>query len=348
MSYSRNDSDFVLSLTHKLRASGARVWLDQLDIQPGMAWDETIAEALQDSDALLLVLSKASVDSKNVNDEYSYALDEGKTVVPVLLEECEIPFRLRRLQYVDFTRDSTAGMNALLQTLGISGSDSGFKVKRSPKRRTENRKALFYLLGGVAGLALLYWVIASVLPTDEAHQITVLVHEENSKDKLVLPGRGQVTLIYGDANVVETINAKGEATFKQIPAAFFETDASVEILFSDPQGEPYRVMNPDSLYNLEKGTYIALPVKLFGLDQIQGIARDFETGDPLEGVRVSISGAEAFTNEYGEYTLSIPTDKQQKFQTVRAFKTGYELFELSDVPIQTDGEIPISLKPKIK
>lgn len=58
-------------------------------------------------------------------------------------------------------------------------------------------------------------------------QLTVLVHGEKGKDHLVLPNRGQVKLLYGDANVVETINTKGEATFKQIPQDFFTADARV-------------------------------------------------------------------------------------------------------------------------
>jgi TIR domain len=38
--YSREDSAFVLSLAKDLRAAGAAVWLDQLDMRPGDRWDQ--------------------------------------------------------------------------------------------------------------------------------------------------------------------------------------------------------------------------------------------------------------------------------------------------------------------
>ncbi|MCW8981847.1 MAG: toll/interleukin-1 receptor domain-containing protein, partial [Altibacter sp.] len=96
-SYSRENSDFVLELAKKLRNAGAQVWLDQLDIKTGERWDKSIEQALSASDVLMVVLSKASVESNNVMDEVSYALEEGKKVLPILLEECDVPFRLRRL-----------------------------------------------------------------------------------------------------------------------------------------------------------------------------------------------------------------------------------------------------------
>ncbi len=180
-------------------------------------------------------------------------------------------------------------------------------------------------------------------------QVTVLVHGEKGKDNLVLTNRGKVKLLYGDASIEETINSKGEeATFKQIPPSFFDKDATVEILFFDPEGEPYKTSVPDLLYILTKGKYISLAVSLFGLGELVGIVKDFETGDPLEGVRISIIGAEAFSNEHGEYKLVIPEELQRKFQTIRASKEGFEAFELSQVPVQTDSELPILMKAKIE
>ena len=118
-SYSRDDSEFVLNLAKSLRDAGAQIWLDQFDIAPGNHWDSTIEEALQKSGTLLVMLSKTSVESNNVMDEVSFALEEDKKVIPVLLEECDIPFRLRRLQQADFRKDYQRGMSSLVQTLGF-------------------------------------------------------------------------------------------------------------------------------------------------------------------------------------------------------------------------------------
>lgn len=118
-SYSRDDSEFVLNLATNLRKAGATVWLDQLDIKPGSHWDSSVEEALSEANTVLVILSCTSTKSNNVLDEVSYALEEDKVVVPVLLEECEIPFRLRRLQYADFTTDHNTGIETLINALSL-------------------------------------------------------------------------------------------------------------------------------------------------------------------------------------------------------------------------------------
>ena len=135
-SYSRDNSDFVLNLAKELREAGAEVWLDQLDIKPGTRWDKSIETALASSSTLLVVLSKSSVASNNVMDEVSYALEEGKTVVPILLEECEIPFRLRRLQFADFTSSHDTGIATLTSALNLDAEVSSKLVHDAPPATT--------------------------------------------------------------------------------------------------------------------------------------------------------------------------------------------------------------------
>lgn len=204
------------------------------------------------------------------------------------------------------------------------------------------------ILGGGAEVLNFISVFPTAIATAGSRPgtVTVLVHGPAGKDDLVLPNRGVVKLIYGDAIIPEQINNEGEATFKQVPGRFFQPEASVEILFQDPKGEPYRAVYPDSLYQLNRGEYIALTVKLQGLGKIRGIVKDFRSGDPLEGVRISVQGLHTFSNRYGEYSLRIPAEKQRQFQPIRAYKEGYESFEQDNVPVQTGREIPILLKLK--
>ena len=117
-SYSRDDSDFALRLAEDLKAAGANVWLDQVDIDPGQRWDRAVEDALSNCPRLLVILSPAAVNSTNVLDEVSFALETQKTVIPVLFRDCSIPFRLRRVQHVDFRTDYSKGLKALLKTLG--------------------------------------------------------------------------------------------------------------------------------------------------------------------------------------------------------------------------------------
>lgn len=118
-SYAREDSEFVLKLARELRKTGATLWLDRLDIRGGQRWDETVQAALKSCQGMLAVLSPHAVASSNVMDEVSYALEEQKHLIPVLYQECAIPFRLRRVQYVDFRSGYEDGFAELLKALGI-------------------------------------------------------------------------------------------------------------------------------------------------------------------------------------------------------------------------------------
>jgi hypothetical protein len=116
-SYSRKDSDFVIKLAGDLKKAGIDVWVDQLDILPGARWDDSIEKGLHNASGMLVVLSETSIQSENVMDEVSYALEKGKRVVPLLIHNCDVPFRLARLQYIDFTKDYNTASQHLVQTL---------------------------------------------------------------------------------------------------------------------------------------------------------------------------------------------------------------------------------------
>jgi hypothetical protein len=63
-------------------------------------------------------------------------LEDGKTVVPVLHSQCKVPFRLRRLQYVDLSLDYKAGLDRLLETLGDGAGGTAKVSARSETARS--------------------------------------------------------------------------------------------------------------------------------------------------------------------------------------------------------------------
>jgi hypothetical protein len=123
ISYSREDSEFAFRLAKDLKAAGARVWLDQLDIKPGVPWDNAIEDALMDAPQVLIVLSPASARSENVRNEISYALEQGKIIIPVLYVDCVVPLRLQRTQRIDFRADYAVGLTHLLRHLNVAQPD---------------------------------------------------------------------------------------------------------------------------------------------------------------------------------------------------------------------------------
>jgi hypothetical protein len=140
-SYAREDSEFVLRLVKELRFAGADVWLDQLDIGPGEHWDAAVETALRVCPCQVIVLSPEAVSSQNVMDEVSYALEEHKQVIPLLYRDCTVPFRLRRVQWVDFRIDYTSGLRDLARALGVKDAYSVLAPPVSPKERTQPLQA---------------------------------------------------------------------------------------------------------------------------------------------------------------------------------------------------------------
>ena len=124
LSYSRRDEEIALRLARELRSLGVPVWMDQLDIPLGAAWDDSVEAAVKQSESFLVLLSNGSVKSRNVLDEISYALEQNKQIVPVLLEQCEKPFRIRRLQHIDLSVDFATGVAKIREALGSNADNS--------------------------------------------------------------------------------------------------------------------------------------------------------------------------------------------------------------------------------
>ena len=142
IAYSRRDSEFALKLAGDLKAAGARVWIDQLDIQPGSRWDRAIEDALTRSSTFLVILSPDSAESRNFHDEVSFALEKHKHVIPIFWRDCKIPLGLRRLQYVDFTKDYQQGLAGLLTAIAVEPGPKAEQERRAAeeKARLEERQ----------------------------------------------------------------------------------------------------------------------------------------------------------------------------------------------------------------
>lgn len=149
ISYARADGDFVLRLAEELRAKGANLWLDTLDIRAGAPWEDSIEQALKECESVLLVLSPISVQSENVKDEVSYALGKKKKIIPLLHQACDIPLRLNRLHYVDFTGTYEKGFRSLLKELDVPEApppspvaEKPVQPKPAPKTRVQKPKVV--------------------------------------------------------------------------------------------------------------------------------------------------------------------------------------------------------------
>ncbi|MGW8375307.1 toll/interleukin-1 receptor domain-containing protein [Streptomyces sp. ODS28] len=86
LSYSRQDIDRARTYVQALEDSGQTVWADWQDIEPSQEWRRELEEAIRDSGALIVLLSQASLRSRYCLEEWRQAFDEGKRILPVLID----------------------------------------------------------------------------------------------------------------------------------------------------------------------------------------------------------------------------------------------------------------------
>lgn len=104
VSYSRDDKDAALGLTHALVEQGNDVWLDSGEIRPGERWAEQTSEAIRSANVVVLLIG--SEPGTLVRNEWSQALQESwrkdspVSVVPVVLGDAEPPAFLRDRQII--------------------------------------------------------------------------------------------------------------------------------------------------------------------------------------------------------------------------------------------------------
>jgi tetratricopeptide (TPR) repeat protein len=146
VSYAREDLEFASRLNTDLTAAGFDTWIDQRNIVAGSHWDDSIQEALDGCTHMVIVLSPASVRSNNVLDEFNYAYERTPkhyTIVPLLAEECVLPFRMQRLQWIDFRAKREVAFSELCGQL-----------RRSPRTPWSLRPISRTLRPGKAGRSL--------------------------------------------------------------------------------------------------------------------------------------------------------------------------------------------------
>jgi hypothetical protein len=103
------DKQTIQNFHTRLKDQGFRPWLDEQDLVPGVEWEVVIRDAIRDSHVVLVCLSRTSIEKTGyVQKEIKFVLDradempEGRIyLIPVRLEDCVIPRRLAKWQWVD-------------------------------------------------------------------------------------------------------------------------------------------------------------------------------------------------------------------------------------------------------
>ena len=113
--YAKENVEIVRQLADRLKAEGwIDPWFDEEDILPGQLWEARVVQAVHESHAVIVFLSKVAVENEGFfHKELTLALDTAEEkpegtifIIPVRLDICDVPTRLNQYQYVDYFGDN--------------------------------------------------------------------------------------------------------------------------------------------------------------------------------------------------------------------------------------------------
>jgi hypothetical protein len=135
ISHSHQDKEFVDKLAAQLLMHNEYVWLDRWEIKVGDSLLDKVQGAIRSASALIIVLSKASVASewcrKELNAGLMRELEEKRVVVlPLLLENCNMPVFLKDKKFADFRKDFDAGLRETLIAISSVTSDTQGRIEQ--------------------------------------------------------------------------------------------------------------------------------------------------------------------------------------------------------------------------
>ena len=122
LSYNIENYKIASWLRVDLSNEGYEVWLDQWETGVGQSTVRGVNDAMAKCDFILLLLSKAALQSYWINKEWQATFmkeveRENLTVLPLLLEKCDIPKILKSKKSINFKNDYPRGFDQVLDVL---------------------------------------------------------------------------------------------------------------------------------------------------------------------------------------------------------------------------------------
>lgn len=128
VSYKRGEEPRIAWMLHRMRELGVPVWYDR-GLTPGGDWFAEILEHLEAARAYVVFLTKDSVQSRHVDNEVKHAYQCGMPILPVRLEEVNLPkglrFVLNNVQWIDASGDRDRTRSQLDRAIRALPSSKG-------------------------------------------------------------------------------------------------------------------------------------------------------------------------------------------------------------------------------
>lgn len=126
ISYSRIDKDIVFPFVKRIEQElNTNCWIDTEGIESGSQFEEVIVNAIEESNVVLFMLSDSSINSKWTKREVLYAEDEGKRIVPIVVDKKGLrkwfKFHFGNVDYIDIKEEGQCDklLNNLASWIGV-------------------------------------------------------------------------------------------------------------------------------------------------------------------------------------------------------------------------------------
>lgn len=87
VSYSRTRSELAGDLVNALIEDGVSCWIDRFGIGPAEQWRSALCEGILEAANFVVLLDLAWLDLTICQEEYKLAVDHGKTLIPIVVED---------------------------------------------------------------------------------------------------------------------------------------------------------------------------------------------------------------------------------------------------------------------
>ncbi len=128
VSHSNIDDQKTFFIVESLRRAGFSVWVDFENIRGGADWLCEIQAGIEHCDAVVTILSTASLKSVWVERECLFAFQLEKPVFIALVDHVRLPLLLINIQYSDCSQNLADGVATLIESLNQSVSTSATEI----------------------------------------------------------------------------------------------------------------------------------------------------------------------------------------------------------------------------
>lgn len=113
ISYATEDYDKVLPIYEYLEKIGLQPWMDKKNLIPGEDWEKALWKAARKADFFLICLSPLAINKRSFLQRevkraltiWEEKLEEDIYLIPIKIEECEIPDSLKNFQWTELFKE---------------------------------------------------------------------------------------------------------------------------------------------------------------------------------------------------------------------------------------------------